>query len=86
MAMVPSELPSDDCQKDDRYDRLLEYVDADGTKCYFYYDKEKKEWKDELGKEMTLKVNGDTSKEPYVIESKDHSRMVFGGRPSDPYH
>ena len=55
-----------------------EYVDADGTKCYFYYDKEKKEWKDELGKEMTLKVNGDTSKEPYVIESKDHSRMVFG--------
>ena len=55
-----------------------EYVDADGTKCYFYYDKEKKEWKDELGKELTLKVNGDTSKEPYVIESKDHSRMVFG--------
>ena len=55
-----------------------EYVDADGTKCYFYYDKEKKEWKDELGKEMTLKVNGDTSREPYVIESKDHSRMVFG--------
>ena len=55
-----------------------EYVDADGTKCYFYYDKEKKEWKDELGKELTLKVNGDTSREPYVIEGKDHSRMVFG--------
>ena len=55
-----------------------EYVDADGTKCYFYYDKEKKEWKDELGKELTLKVDGDTSREPYVIEGKDHSRMVFG--------
>lgn len=28
--------------------------------------------------ELTLKVNGDASKEPYVIESKNHSRMVFG--------
>ncbi|MDO5809310.1 MAG: RHS repeat-associated core domain-containing protein [Lachnospiraceae bacterium] len=55
-----------------------EYTDADGTRCYFYYDSEKKEWKDELGKDLTLKVNGSTSKEPYVIEGKDHSRMVFG--------
>ena len=54
------------------------YIDADGTRCYFRYDSEKKEWKDELGKELTLKVNGDASKEPYVIESKNHSRMVFG--------
>ena len=54
-----------------------QHTDADGTQCYFYYDSEKKLWKDETGKDLTLIVNGETSAEPFVIKDKENNQLVF---------
>ena len=52
------------------------HVDGDGTIHYFYYDSEKKEWKDESGLDLVLTVDT-AGEEPYVIKDKEENALVF---------
>ena len=52
------------------------HVDGDGTIHYFYYDSEKKEWKDESGLDLILTVDT-AGEEPYVIKDKEENALVF---------
>ena len=53
-----------------------QHTDGDGTIHYFYYNSEKKQWKDEAGLEFVLTVDTSSS-EPYVIRDKEDNQMVF---------
>lgn len=53
------------------------HTDGDGTIHYFYYDTEKKEWKDESGLELTLTVK-EGDEEPYTVKDKEKNLLVFG--------
>ena len=52
------------------------YIDGDGTGHYFYENKEKKQWQDELDKEMILEI-GTTDEVGFIIKNKDNGRLIF---------
>ena len=52
------------------------HTDGDGTVHYFYYDSEKKEWKDESGLELTLTIHADAS-EQLVVHDKEENQLKF---------
>ena len=52
------------------------HTEGDGTVHYFYYDNEKKKWKDESGLERELTINTESA-EPYIIKDKEDNCMVF---------
>lgn len=53
-----------------------EYVDEDGTYHYFYYDKEKSQWKDESGIDLSLEING-SSADRYMVKDKQDNKLIF---------
>jgi RHS repeat-associated protein len=53
-----------------------QHVEGDGTVHYFYYDPDKKEWKDESTQELTLAINPGSA-DAFIIKDKEDNQRIF---------
>ena len=56
--------------------QYYKYTDADGTKHYFYHDKDKNKWIVDSGLNLTLTI-GSSNSEKYTIEDKTNQKLIF---------
>ena len=56
--------------------QYYKYTDADGTRHYFYHDKDKNKWIVDSGLNLTLTI-GSAADSKYTIEDKSNQKLIF---------